>query len=147
MNKILLRLGSLLLIIGLLVGCSSDDESNSEATTNGQTEQSGGNEVKNEENQEVVTITISKDKEAEFITEKKIAIEEGAILMDVMKENFEIETDFDGGFITSINGVAPKEGEQKSWMFFVNDEMATKGAKEITLSPGDKVSFDLQAWE
>lgn len=67
--------------------------------------------------------------------------------MEVMEKNFQVETDFDGGFITSIDGVAPKDGEQKSWMFTVNGEMPTVGAKEFKLSPGDEVTFDLQAWE
>ncbi|WP_188453822.1 DUF4430 domain-containing protein [Virgibacillus oceani] len=147
MRKLLLMVGALLLITGLLAGCGADDGSDSESAASGQTEQSSDNQGSSEENEEVVTITISKDKEAEMITEEKIAVEEGDILMDVMEDNFEIETDFDGGFITSINGVAPKDGEQKSWMFFVNGEMPTKGAKEIELSPGDKISFDLQAWE
>lgn len=148
MNKWVLRLASLMIMVGLLAGCGSDDGNDEKATSdNNQTEQQSGDEATGEKNEDTVVITISKDKESGYIDEKEIPIEDGAILMDVMEENFAIEADFDGGFITSIEGVAPKQDEQKAWMFFVDGELATKGVKDYELSPGDKISFDLQAWE
>lgn len=67
--------------------------------------------------------------------------------MDVLKENFYVETEQDGKFITSIERVAPKEGEEKAWMFTVNGEMANVGASSYELSPGDEVNFDLHSYE
>ncbi|MFD1039494.1 DUF4430 domain-containing protein [Virgibacillus byunsanensis] len=127
MNKMFFKLTALLLVFGLLMGCASDDTSSSE------------------ENEGSVDITISKDNGEEIVTEKEVPIEDGAILMDVMQENFDIEED--EGFITSIEGEAPEEGEQKAWMFFVNDEMGAVGANELELQVDDRVTFDLQAWE
>ncbi|PAV29528.1 hypothetical protein CIL05_11740 [Virgibacillus profundi] len=146
MNKWILRLGSIFVVFALLAGCGSDEnnEQNSTSTNN-----SSGQEESNQESEEVsedsVLITISKDEGSEFIHEKEIEIEEGDILMDVMKENFYVEEE--DGFITSIERAAPKEDEQKAWMFFVNDEMAPVGAHEFELTPGDKITFDLQSWE
>lgn len=156
MAKFVLRFGALLLVIGLLVGCGDADNSEETNDTNNIEETNGvsnaeetENNVSAEEQEETVVITISKDDGEEVITDKEIAIEEGDILIDVMEENFDIETEYDGTFITSIDGVAPAEGEEeeKGWVYFVNDEMALVGAAEYELTPGDEVTFDLQAWE
>ena len=146
MNKWLLRFASVLLIIGIMAGCGTDtgekstDDSNSTQTE----EQSENQDNVAQDEEESVAITISKDEGEEIIDEKEVSIEADAILMDVLKENFEVEED--GGFITSIEGVAPKEDEEKAWMFSVNGEMANVGANDFELSPGDEVTFDLQAW-
>lgn len=93
----------------------------------------------------VITVVISKDHEAETLNEKEIEITDGDLLLDVMKANFDVEEE--NGFIYSIDGVAPKEGEEKSWMYFVNGEMAMVGAAEYELTANDRVQFDLQPWE
>jgi UDP-3-O-acyl-N-acetylglucosamine deacetylase len=149
MNKWFLRLGVLLVITGLLFGCASNSENNqNESSDTDHTEEAKNNSSTDEVAKDAVRITISIDNETEYIDEKEIPIEDGDILMDVMEENFYIESDFDGGFITSINSVKPEEDEEKSWVFFVNDEMAQKkGAKELELTPGDKINWDLQAWD
>nr|WP_255547396.1 DUF4430 domain-containing protein [Fictibacillus sp. 26RED30] len=67
--------------------------------------------------------------------------------MDVMQDNFKIETQYDGAFISSIEGVAGSEQDKTSWFFSVNGEEAMKGAKDITLKPGDVVEFDLHKYE
>ena len=121
----------------LVVGCSN------ESTTPAEEEETVVETTESQE--EVIKVTISKDEGEEVLSEKEIEIEENAILMDIMKENYDIEED--DGFITSIDGVAPEEGEEKAWMYFVNDEMAMVGAAEYELEAGDNVVFDLQAWE
>lgn len=143
MNQWFMRLASMLLVIGVLAGCSTDSNSSGDSSTG--TEEKADSKENTEQNEETVVITLSKDNGEEVIDEKEVPIKENAILFDVMKENFEVEDD--QGFITSIDGIAPEKGEEKSWMFFINDEMALVGAKEIELSAGDKVTFDLQAWE
>lgn len=140
MKKLMTILSALLLSVGVLVGCSNDaNETNNNANNQPNNET---NEVSEEITVEVV---ISLDKGEEILEEKEIKTEDGAILLDVMKENFDIEED--GGFITSIDGKAAEEGEEKAWMYFVNDEMAMVGAGEYELSNGDEVNFDFQPWE
>lgn len=147
MNKWLLRFASVLLIIGIMAGCSSDTGSDDNASEGAstQTEEQTGEQDNIEQNEDAVAITISKDDGEEVIDEKEVPIEADAILMDILKENFDVEEE--KGFITSIEGVAPEKDEEKAWMFFVNDELASVGANEYELAPGDEVTFDLQAWE
>lgn len=145
MSKLYLRIALLLVVIGLLVGCGTAEQKQVE--TNNQSGGTASNENSEGKSENTVLITISKENGSEYINEKEVAIEETTILMEVMKENFNLETDYDGGFITSIDGVAPKKGEQKAWMFTVNGKTPSVGAKKYELSPGDKVIFDLHAWE
>lgn len=141
MNRWLLRLASVLFIIGIIAGCSSDTDTD----TNSTEDASMATEEQTEENEDPVAITISKDEGEEVLDEKEVAIETDAILMDVLKENFDVEDE--DGFITSIDGVSPEKNEEKAWMFFINDEEAPVGAEDYELEPGDEVTFDLQAWE
>lgn len=139
MRKLKWMLGSLMLMLGLLTGCGGADDVPQAPEEN---EESAN---PTEQAEETVTITLSEDEGEEVFEEKTVEIEDGAIVMDVMKENFDVEEE--GGFIDSIDGIAPEEGEEKSWMYFVNDEMAMVGAEEYELEAGDEVVFDLQEWE
>ncbi len=147
MNKWLLRFATVLLLIGIMAGCSSgaDSSDTSSKDESAQTGKQTGDQNNSEQSEDVVVITISKDDGEEVIDEKEVPIEADAILMDILKENFDVEED--QGFITSVEGIAPKEDEEKAWMYFVNGEMAPVGANEYELEPGDEVTFDLQAWE
>ncbi|AUJ26376.1 DUF4430 domain-containing protein [Virgibacillus dokdonensis] len=144
MKQWLFRFGSFLVAIALLVGCGNDDSGTTAPSSN----QPSENQVTQEEQAaETVLITISKDDGAEYLHEKEIPIEQGDTLMDVMEENFYVETEQNGEFITSIERLSAKEGEKKGWIYTVNGEMPNVGAAEYELKPGDKVVFDFQAWE
>lgn len=143
MNKWMMRLLSVFVVIGLLGACGAGEEVPS-TTPDNLVEENQSDQVP-EVAEEVVIITISTDEGDEVISDKEVAIEDGDILMDVLKENYEIEEE--GGFVNSIDGIQAEEDEQKAWMYFVNDEMAMVGAAEYELEVGDEVNFDLQAWE
>ncbi|WP_087971566.1 DUF4430 domain-containing protein [Oceanobacillus rekensis] len=143
MKKWILQL-VVIMAVGLLFGCSSDGDTEQNTNTRVSTNDTSDT---GEVSEESVRITISINEGVESVNEQEIPIEEGDILMDVMEENFYIETEFDGTFITSIERVEASEEDQTAWMFFVNDEMPTVGANEYELSPGDVVVFDLQSWE
>lgn len=127
-----------------MVGCgkaeSNDDNHANHAGENANQEV---NEEVNEEITEEVAFTISKDNGEEIIAEEEIAVEEGAILLDVLQENFEVELT-EQGFITAINGSEQDEEAGVYWMYDVNGEAALVGAGEYELQPGDEVVFDLR---
>ncbi|SFA73192.1 protein of unknown function [Lentibacillus halodurans] len=146
MNKWILRMAPLFVVIGLITGCGTDEADQNESN-NDQVQTETNENTDGELNEDEIRMTISKDDGEEYIAEKEIEIEEGAILMDVLQENFDVETGEDGQFITSIERVPAEENDQKAWIFEVNGEMANVGAAEYELSPGDEVTFDFQAWE
>lgn len=139
LKKWSLYLGVFALIIGLLLGCASDTEegSNTRVSTN------DSGELAEDE----VRITISINEGEEYVGEEAVSIEEGDILLEVLQDNFYVETDQGGQFITSIERVEANDEDQTAWMYTVNGEMAQVGAGDYELSPGDKVVFDLQSWE
>jgi len=141
MNKWFKKFLFIFLIAGLLTACTNESENTNTTVSTNNT--SDTEEVAKDS----VRITISINEGEQYVTEEEIQIEEGDILMDVMKENFYIETDQDGQFITSIERVAASEEDKTAWMYFVNGELATVGAGEYELTPGDVIEFDLQSWE
>jgi guanyl-specific ribonuclease Sa len=70
---------------------------------------------------------------------KSVTFEEGASLMDVMKENFDLKED--NGMITSIEGLAQDEAAGYYWTYTINDQMINTGAKDTVLKENDKVVF------
>lgn len=131
----------LLLTATFIIGCSSD--STNDSNTNQQTEQS----TKQEESK--VTIQISKDDGDETISENEFTFSDGDILMDVLKENYDVETDASGSFIVGIDGIKPSEDDkdEKGWIYTVNGEMPSVAADDYKLKDGDFVNFDFQAWK
>lgn len=92
-----------------------------------------------------VTIDIIVEDEIVNKGEQTFKVAEGANLLDVMKEHFEIvEKD---GFISKINDHAQDEKENIWWLYDVNGKMAEVGANEFILSDGDHVEWKLTAFE
>ncbi|SEN41665.1 protein of unknown function [Amphibacillus marinus] len=120
MKKILLAMSFLV----MLVGCQSG-------------ELNQGNDIE-------VSIIISLDNEEEVISEDSIRVSDGANLLSVLEENYEIEVT-DDGFITAIEGY--EQFDNHYWFYEVNNEEANVGAGDYELSDGDSVHFDLHSWE
>ncbi|MEY8445215.1 DUF4430 domain-containing protein [Enterococcus ratti] len=88
-----------------------------------------------------VAITVTKDHGAKKIADKKVSVKERTTLDTIMKENFDVKEQ--GGIITSINGTTQDKEAGKYWLFDLNGQPATKGAKDIKPENGDKISWDL----
>ncbi|WP_172972607.1 DUF4430 domain-containing protein [Fundicoccus ignavus] len=129
----------------ILTACGEQTTETSTDTTSQET----SSVVEDASTEDVVTVevTISVTEDGELIEngEQVVEVEEGALLLDVMKENFEIEeTDT---FINAINGVEQDATANKWWLFDVNGEMAQKGAAETELKAGDLIEWKLEAYE
>ena len=85
MKKWMLQFGAIIMAAVLLVGCSSNDETEQNTNTRVSTNDTSNTEEVAEDS---VRITISINEGEEFVTEQEISIEEGDILMDVMEEKF-----------------------------------------------------------
>ncbi|MFP7169433.1 DUF4430 domain-containing protein [Terribacillus sp. 7520-G] len=129
MKKTWHMLSALLLAAGILAGCGTAEESKQQ------------DQQAEQQTEQQVTVTLTED--GKEISSKEVSFEEGDSLMDVMKENFDVEED--AGMITSIDGHSQDEDENKYWLYTVNGEMAQVGAADLELSDGDDVAFNLQA--
>lgn len=128
----------LLSMFVLLSACSSNGQG--DQTTTVSTNETGHSE---ELADNVVRLTVSMDNGSQFVNEQEVEIEEGANLLDVMKETFFVETN-DENEITSIERMQIDEEENTSWVLFVNDEISDTPAKDYMLNGGEKIVFDLQ---
>jgi hypothetical protein len=133
MKRIVIILTALMMV---LVGCGTTE-----------TKKSSDQPKTEETKKQQVTVKITKENGKEKVTEKKADIKDQETVMDVMKNNFKIETQYDGAFISGIEGVNGNEQEKTSWFLSVNGKEAMKGAKDIKLQPGDVVEFDLHKYE
>ena len=144
MRKWLKYFGVMLLAIALLAGCSnSNTEEDANSNTTVSTNESSGADEELADNEVRLTVTI--DNGTENVTEEVVEVEEGAILLDVLKDTFYVEED--NGFITSIERVSDDADEGKFWMYSVDGESAPVGAGEYELNGGEEVVFDLQSVE
>ncbi|MDO4634353.1 MAG: DUF4430 domain-containing protein [Streptococcus sp.] len=123
--KKIYKLWLLPLLLLVLVGCS-------QTTLSPKTTSSSSTEAV----KTTAKLIVKKD---EKVLEKNVTFKKGESVLDLLKTTYTIE-DKDG-FITSIDGLKQDESANKYWMFKINDEVASKGAKDITVKNGDKIEF------
>jgi len=126
-----------LLMAGIfMTGCGVSETQDKTSSSEKQVESS----IVQEESKEV-SATVKVVVAGEEIADVELAVDNGASLLDAMKENMIIEeTD---GFINSINGVEQSEKDNKFWIYTANDEQSTVGANEYELLDGDQVVWEL----
>lgn len=133
MKKIISGIVLAISLVGL-AACTNDTKTESTASTTQSTSMS-------EATEQQATITIQED--GKDISSKTIEFKDGESVYDALKNNFSIE-DKDG-FITKIDGKEQDQSANKYWMYTINGEDASKGAKDIQLKAGDKIIFNLSA--
>lgn len=131
----------LLLSTLLLVGCGQTTNETADVSVPVTIESSSEVEVQ----ELLVSISVTVDGEVIEEGDVEVEVEEGQNLLEVMKENFDIEEA--DGFISSINGYEQDDAEGKYWLYDVNGEMAEVGAADFELSDGDQIEWKLEAFE
>lgn len=66
-------------------------------------------------------------------------------VMRMLERSFTISTRYGGGFVQSINGLAPGGGHT-DWFYYVNGVQAAKGAATTAVHAGDHIWWDLHDW-
>ncbi len=66
-------------------------------------------------------------------------------VMRMLERSFAISTRYGGGFVESINGLAPS-GSRTDWFYYVNGVQASKGAGTTAVHAGDHIWWDLHDW-
>lgn len=120
---------SLILFIGILAGCATDDD----------TAKNGTEPIE-------VDIIISLENGEEILEEATIEVESGSVLLDVLEENFDVKI-ADGGYVEAINDIQAEDGQTYSWMYTVNGEHSMVGAGDYVVENGDLIEFDFHSWE
>jgi hypothetical protein len=66
-------------------------------------------------------------------------------VMRMLERSFKISTRYGGGFVQSINGLAPS-GARSDWFYYVNGVQAAQGAATTAVHAGDHIWWDLHDW-
>lgn len=67
-------------------------------------------------------------------------------VMSLLRRNANVSTEYDGGFVSSIDGHAEAHSKAFDWFYYVNGEEAGKGAAETNVHSGDHIWWDLHNW-
>lgn len=125
---------ALIFSLMLISGCTSKPAESSDSSS------AKGTAASSEKVEEKASIMlVDGDKE---LSKKQVSFEKGESLFDVLKETYAVEDD--NGMITSIDGHAQDEKNNKYWVFTINDEQVNSGAKDVTLKKDDRVVFKLE---
>lgn len=136
MKKLFTLFSLMLVAIGLLVGCSDESTQPKEDAK----VQSNETQEKSQAEPQTEQVAIQVMNGETVVTEKEVELTDGS-LYDLMKANFDVKDD--NGFITDIEGVSQVPDKNLYWVFEINGEQVTKGAKEVTLQADDKVVWKL----
>lgn len=85
--------------------------------------------------------TIILQEDGKELSSKTIEVTEGQSVYDALKKSFAIEDQ--DGFITKIDGKEQDPAANKYWMYTINGQEASKGAKDTLLKANDKIVFNL----
>lgn len=100
---------------------------------------------------ENISILISKNFGKEVMSSKIVKFTEGKTVMDILAENYDVETAYSGAFVTSINGIIShtKAGANSGfdWFYFVNGVETNIGANEYLIKKGDEIWWDFREWD
>jgi hypothetical protein len=66
-------------------------------------------------------------------------------VMRMLERSFTVSTRYGGGFVQSIDGLAPN-GTGRDWFYYVNGVQAAKGAATTAVHAGDHIWWDLHDW-
>lgn len=110
-----------------------------------------GCEKKSTLENENVEVIVSRDSGNEKISKKIVDFSEDLNVIEVMEENFDIETAYGGGFINAISGLksgftGKKEKKKVDWFYYVNGILSDIGAEDYYLKPNDIVIWDYHDW-
>ncbi|MBF8982536.1 DUF4430 domain-containing protein [Lutibacter sp. B2] len=99
-----------------------------------------------------VNVIISKDFGNKELSKKNVDFSKDLSVMEVMEENFKVETAYGGGFINAIDGLKSgftgvKDKKKKDWFYYVNGILAQVGAEDYYLTPNDFIIWDYHDWD
>lgn len=107
--------------------------------------------LENPEKKNMVTLQVTRDFGSQVILNKKVELQEGGTVLDILEANLEVETDLDGGFIKGINGLKMDKGglsgKRTDWFYYVNGICADAGADGYSLREGETIWWDYHLWE
>lgn len=99
-----------------------------------------------------VNLWVTKDFGGKEIYGETLAIAPGQTVMSLLQGNLDIETEYGGGFVNTIAGLASgyttvgSEQQRVDWFYYVNGITSNLGATDYIPTPGDIIWWDYHPW-
>ena len=94
-----------------------------------------------------VRIAITRDFGRTTVRNGRAAPGKGASVMEALESVARVETEYGGGFVSSVEGIATSAGPERSdWFYYLNGIMPAAGAQDVKVAPGDSVWWDYHQW-
>jgi len=94
------------------------------------------------------SIIITKNFGNYTIQQDDITIPKGTSALEALKKVAKVETNYGGGFVSSINNLRSNYPDKKfDWFYYVNGFLANKGAASYIINEGDLIRWDYHTWE
>jgi hypothetical protein len=97
-----------------------------------------------------ITLVVTSGFGKNTIFEQVINIEEGTTAMEALTRTVQVETKYDGQFVSAINNTGTEyekaSGKKKDWFFYMNGIASNIGAGSYTLANGDVEHWDYRSW-
>lgn len=113
-----------------------------------------GSEMPDERNSgRFVELWVTRDFGSEVLFSGSLEILPGQSVMSLLKNYLQVDTEYGGRFVRSLEGLASgfletEGGEGRAdWFYYVNGVAAGVGAAEYFPSPGDIIWWDYHLWE
>jgi hypothetical protein len=74
------------------------------------------------------------------------AVPAGLTAMQALDRELDVDTDYGGRFVQSIEGVEGDVSKQRDWFWFLNGIEADVSAADYRLRPGDVEWWDFRSW-
>ncbi len=123
---------------------NTEDGKNDVIAGAGETEKSSG-PVASE-----VSLWVTRDFAKSQLYEGKVTFSPGDSVMDILKKNLDVKTEYGGGFVESINGLSSgytgADKKTRDWFYYANGIITSVGALDYKPAPGDVIWWDYHDW-
>ena len=96
-----------------------------------------------------VELRVTRDFGQELLASaERDGVREGDTVMRLLQSEAEVDTEYGGGFVQSIDGLSGEgAGGSSDWFYFVNGLEADVGAADLEVFAGDVIQWDHRDWD
>jgi hypothetical protein len=96
----------------------------------------------------MVSISITRDYGRTMLKSGQVKPRTGDTDLDLLQKIAKVQTEYGGGFVSSIDGIASTSGQggRSDWFYYVNGVLSGEGSAQFVARPGDAVWWDFHDW-
>ncbi|SFG24414.1 protein of unknown function [Desulfotomaculum arcticum] len=98
----------------------------------------------------IVSLWVTSDFAGEEIFAREVPRASGESVMSILQDNLQVKTQYGGGFVESINGLASgytgADKKKKDWFYYMNGIITAVGAMDYRPVSGEIIWWDYHDW-